>query len=218
LLIGNHYFPPDAKPENIFKYLRFLENYLDTYNFRVIMVGDINAPGFDWKSDLSLPNSYYCPKLKGDAIYISTCLRNLNQCIDTVGSSNRLDLICANLSDLRITPVNPGLIKPDNYYPPLIINMYLPFTICIQHYVYSYRKFSSEDYALLYSNLSIFDWFCVYGTTSVDSAVPCLNDAVQDATEHAIPRGVIHDNSKFPHWYSSTLKYYIRKNNYFYRL
>jgi hypothetical protein len=43
LLIGNHYFPPDVKPENITNYFRFLENCLDTHNFRAIMVGDINA-------------------------------------------------------------------------------------------------------------------------------------------------------------------------------
>jgi hypothetical protein len=197
-------------------YFRFLENYLDTHNFHVIMVGDFNAPGFDWKSGLSLPNSYYYSKLKGDAIYTSTCLLNLNQCTDNVGSSNLLDLIFSNLSDLRITPVDPGRIKPDNYHPPLITNIYLPFTTCIQNYVYSYRKFSSEDYALFY-NILTFDWSCVYGTTSVDSAVACLNAAVQDAMEHAIPRGVTNANSKFPNWYSNTLKYYIGKNNYFYR-
>jgi hypothetical protein len=44
------YFPPDTKPENIANYFRFLENELD---FRVIMFGDFNAPGFDWKNDLS---------------------------------------------------------------------------------------------------------------------------------------------------------------------
>jgi hypothetical protein len=54
----------------------------------------------------------------------------------------------------------------------------------------------------------------VYGTTSVDSAVACLNAAVQDAMKHAITRGVINANSKVPHWSSSTLKYYIRKNNF----
>jgi hypothetical protein len=57
------------------------------------MIGDFNAPGFDWKSVLSLPNSHYYSKLKGDAIYTSMCLLNLNQCIDIVGSSNLLDLI-----------------------------------------------------------------------------------------------------------------------------
>ncbi|PNF20040.1 hypothetical protein B7P43_G05817 [Cryptotermes secundus] len=217
LLIGNHYFPPDANPENIANYFRFLENNLDTHNFRVIMVGDFNAPGFDWKSGLALPNSHYYSKLKGDAIYTSTCLLNLNQCIDNVSGSNLLDLIFSNLSDISITPVDSGLIKPDNYHPPLIINICLSLATCIQNYKYSYRKFSSGDYALLYNNLSTYDWSCVYGTTSVDSAVAGLNAAVQDAMEHAIPRGIINTRMKFPHWYSSSLKYYIRKKNYFYR-
>jgi hypothetical protein len=57
------------------------------------MVGDFNALGFDWKSGLSLPNSHYYTKLKGDEIYTSTCLLNLYKCIDTVGSSNLLDLL-----------------------------------------------------------------------------------------------------------------------------
>jgi hypothetical protein len=95
------------------------------------MVGDFNTPGFDWTHGLSLPNSHYYSKLREDAIYTSTCLLNLNQCIDTVGSSNPLDLISSKLSDLRITPVDPGIIKPDNYHPPLLVNIYLPFATCI---------------------------------------------------------------------------------------
>jgi hypothetical protein len=55
------------------------------------------------------------------------------------------------------------------------------------------------------------DWSCVYGTTSVVSAVGCLNASVQDAMEHGIPRDIIKTKSKFSHWYSSSLKYYIRK-------
>jgi hypothetical protein len=143
------------------------------------------------------------------------CLLNLNQCIETAGSGNLLDLIISNLSDLDITPIYPGLIKPDNYHPPLTINIQLPFATYVQNYVYCYRKYSSGDYALLYNLLSNFDWSCVYGTTSVDSIVASLNAAVQDAMEYAIPRGVINTNSKFPHWYSNSLRYYISKKNYF---
>jgi hypothetical protein len=58
----------------------------------------------------------------------------------------------------------------------------------------------------------------VYGTTSVDSAVACFNAAVQDAMEQAIPYGILNSNSKYPHCYCSSLRYYIRKKNYFYRL
>jgi hypothetical protein len=93
LLIGNHYFPPDTKPGNIVSYFRFLENNLDTHNFRVIYGWGFQRSWFDWKSGLSLPNSHYYSELKGDAIYTSTCLLNLNQCIETAGSSNLLDLI-----------------------------------------------------------------------------------------------------------------------------
>jgi hypothetical protein len=61
-------------------------------------------------------------------------------------------------------------------------------------------------YYLLYNILPTFDWSCVYGTTPVDSAVACLSAAVQYAMEHAILRGISNANSKFPHWYSNTLK------------
>jgi hypothetical protein len=97
LLIGNHYFPPDIKPEIIGNYFRFSENKLNTYNFIVIMVGDFITPGFDLKRDLSLPKPHYYSKLKGGKIYTSTRL-----------------LI---LSDLCFIPVDPGLVKPHNYHP-----------------------------------------------------------------------------------------------------
>jgi hypothetical protein len=100
LFIGNQYFSPDAKPENIANYFRFLEHKLDTHNFRVIIVGDFNAPGCYWKRRLSLPNSHYYCKLKGEAIYTSACLLNQNQCIVTDHTRNLLDLIFSNLSDL----------------------------------------------------------------------------------------------------------------------
>jgi hypothetical protein len=209
LLIGNHYFPPDAKPENIARYFRFLEDNLDTHNFRVIIAG------FDWKRGLPLPNSHYYCKLKGEAIYTYMCLLNLNQCIVTDHTSNLLDLIFSNLSDLDITPVDPGLIKPDNYHSPLIINVSLPLSNCSQSVVSSYHKFSSGNYALLYHILSTTDWSCVYGTSSVDSAITCLNAVVQDALECAIPRSVINSHLKFPHWYSTSQRTYIKKKNYY---
>jgi hypothetical protein len=110
---------PDTKPEIIANYFHSLETTLDTHNFRVVMVGDSNSPGFDWKLGVCLPNSHYYSKLKGDAIYASTCLLNLSQCLDTVGNGNLLELAFSNLSDFGITQVDPRLIKPDNYHPPL---------------------------------------------------------------------------------------------------
>jgi hypothetical protein len=114
----------------------------------------------------------------------------------TVGNGNLLDLAFSNLNDLGITQVDPGLIKPDNYHPHLLINLDLPSTACTHNYGYFYRKFSSGNYVRLYNILSTFDWSSVYGASSVDFAVACLNAAVQDAMEQSIPSGIINSNLK----------------------
>jgi hypothetical protein len=114
--------------------------------------------------------------------------------------------------------VDPAIVKPDNYHhPPLIIDIYLSFATCTQNYKYSYRTFVSGDYTLHYNVLSTFKCSCVYGTTSVDAAVASVNAVVQDAMEQAICHGIISSQAKFPHWYSSSSRFYIRKKNYIYR-
>jgi hypothetical protein len=47
LLIDNHYFWPDVKIHIIKTYFGFLGNILDILNDRVLLVLDINIPGFD---------------------------------------------------------------------------------------------------------------------------------------------------------------------------
>jgi hypothetical protein len=54
----------------------------------------------------------------------------------------------------------------------------------------------------------------VYDTSSVDDAVASLNAIVQDAMEQVIPCGYTLE-SKFPHWFSNTARYYTVKKNYF---
>jgi hypothetical protein len=43
--------------------------------------------------------------------------------------------------------------------------------------------------------------------TGLVCIVASLNAAVQDAMEQAILRGIINFKSKFPHWYSGSLRY-----------
>lgn len=56
---------------------------------------------------------------------------------------------------------------------------------------------------------------CDYGTISVDVAVVRLNALIHDAKEQAIPCGIINSKTKFPHWRSVSLRFYIKKKNYF---
>jgi hypothetical protein len=213
LLIGNHYFPPDAKPQLITDYFHHLENMLDINNFHVILLRDFNAPGFNWRCGTSLPSSHHYSKLKGNAMYTSACLLGLGQLIEAADSPNLLDLVFANFSDLASAPADFGLIKPNAYHPPLIICTYL------QHFPSSptstpSRNFSAGDYILLYSTLSVCDWSDVYNSTSVDGAVARLSRTVHDAMEKSIPYSHA-QKSKFMPWFSKALRYYIAKKNYY---
>jgi hypothetical protein len=50
----------------------------------------------------------------------------------------------------------------------------------------------------------------MYETTSVDTAFASLNAAVSGIIEQAIPRGYSR-KTKFPPWFSHTLRYFIVK-------
>jgi hypothetical protein len=70
----------------------------------------------------------------------------------------------------------------------------------------------SYNYTLLYNLLSTYDWSNVYETTAVDTAVASLCAAVCGAMEQAISRAYS-CRSKFPCWFSYTLRHYIAKKN-----
>jgi hypothetical protein len=68
MFIDNHYFSPETKPEVITVYFYHHENILDPNNTRVILLGDLGAPGFNWEIGAPLLKCHYYSKLKGDAI------------------------------------------------------------------------------------------------------------------------------------------------------
>jgi hypothetical protein len=211
LLIGNHYFPPDTSVDTIKQYFCSL----DTYNFQVL-VGDFNVPGFDWKLGLSSSSSYYYIKLKGEAIYTSTCLLSLSQHNYSSNNGNLLDLIFSNVADFSVNYGVHSLVHPDVYHPPFVTELKLPTRRSNMLSGISFRKYSSGDYLMLYDTLSTYDWSSVYNETSVDAAVDRLTVAVTHAIAMSVPTGCT-NRCKFPVWFSSELKSYIRKKNYFYR-
>jgi hypothetical protein len=56
----------------------------------------------------------------------------------------------------------------------------------------------------------------VYSSSTLDATVDSFTNVILQAMNLAIPLGFI-TKSRFPHWFSHTLIYYFRKNNYFYR-
>jgi hypothetical protein len=131
-------------------------------------------------------------------------------------TDNSLDLFFTNLNRVGIFFVDAGVVKPDACHPPIVIEIPLGLRNSTSHHAHSYRKYASEDYSLLFSFLSNYDWSRVYNNNTVDAAVDSFTNVILQAMGLAIPQGFIR-KSRFPHWFSRTLVHYVRKKNYFYR-
>jgi hypothetical protein len=102
-----------------------------------------------------------------------------------------LDLVFANLFDLKLVPADSRLAMPDTYHPPFIIYVLLPHVHNNLNSDISYIISLVGMYTLLYSLLSTHDWSREYETTSVDTAVANLNATVRGAMEQEIPSLVL---------------------------
>jgi hypothetical protein len=84
------------------------------------------------------------------------------------------------------------------YHPPVVIGNTFPLVSHTQVCEFSYRKYTSGDYALLYNILSNYDWSCVYGASSVDSAVAIpRTQSVKDLGVYLDSRLHFHDHVNF---------------------
>jgi hypothetical protein len=122
LLSGNHYFTPDIKVDIITKYFNFSENSLDTLNYRVLLLGGLNLPDFDWNNGSPSPNCQFHTKISGDAIYSATCYLGFNQHNDPVNGLNLLDLVFSNFADISLSYIDQGLVHPDLLHSHFIID------------------------------------------------------------------------------------------------
>jgi hypothetical protein len=102
----------------------------------------------------------------------------------------------------------------NNYHPPLHLNLKLTVD-CQPAIMTPQRTYKHGDYLLLYTTLSNCDWSCVLNENSIDSAVHSLTARMSEAMNEAIP-SLIPNSSTFPHWFSTSLKYYIKKKNHFF--
>jgi hypothetical protein len=71
-------------------YFNSLENKLNTQNFRVVLLGNFNVPGYDWVSGLPHANTHYYTKLRGEVTHNAACFLGLTQYNLTTQSKNLL--------------------------------------------------------------------------------------------------------------------------------
>jgi hypothetical protein len=112
---------------------------------------------------------------------------------------------------------NYPVFAPDNCHPPLNLDFKLILDSQLT-FLTPQRNYGQGDYLLLYNTLSSYDWSCVFNENSVDSAVYNFTAivSVSETINETIPP-VEPKNSSFPHWFSKSLKNYIKEKNHFFK-
>jgi hypothetical protein len=103
------------------------------------------------------------------------------------------------------------MVAADNYHLPVILDFKLTFH-CQPTFLTLRHNYGQGDYLLLYNTLYNYDWSCVLNEDSVDSALCNFTASVSEAINEAIPF-IKPKSSPFPHWFSKSLIYYIKKKN-----
>jgi hypothetical protein len=123
LLTGNHYFLPNTDVKVTENYFNSLEIKLNPQNVRVVLLSDLNVPGFDWANGFPQANSHYYTKIRGDTVQSAACYLGLSQYNLTIQNKNLLDLVFANFSCINFTISDLDLVEPDAIHPSLVIDL-----------------------------------------------------------------------------------------------
>jgi hypothetical protein len=106
------------------------------------------VPKYNWISGTPLPNCHYYSKIKGYLTHATSCLLGLYQHNSSVPNSALLDLVLTNINDLRVSVSDFPMVAPDNYHPPLHLNLKL--TVDFQPAIMApERSYKHGDYLLL---------------------------------------------------------------------
>lgn len=201
LLISTHYLPCTIDTDLLENYSNFITDSIDISLYKIICLGDYNAPMFNWSLGISEnPNSY----IKKKSLIISALISNLglvqHNNLRINEEDNILDLVCSNFSDELKIIREDELIWLDYEHPSLLITLSLP--VFKKTFVPIVRKnYPKGNYGGLFLYLAHYNFS---DSTDPDVLVADVTEAVSNGIQNFIPDKVIRP-SKYPYWFSSNL-------------
>lgn len=213
------YIPP-SNPINIYSsFSDSVNEVLSTHNkAKVLITGDLNLPDVKWvKNNVGVMKPTGSLSTLEDFIISALCfLNNLNQFNSTCNEKGDLLDLCFSNVFFKYIFVDKAkdtlLIHPDNYHPPLAIDIKYPnrkpkyLNAEIKNsinYSFDYKK---GNYLAISNEINSIDWKSnLSDFQSINDALSYFYDKINDILQKHIPVRE-HKASLFPPWVSSELK------------
>jgi len=98
--------------DTLTQYFSCLENILDCYKFRILLLGDLNVPAVDWKFGLPSSSFHYYKKSNDEATYSPLSIHCLPQHNYSSNNGNLLELMLINIIIYKLIIQNEYDINP----------------------------------------------------------------------------------------------------------
>ncbi|CAF4867365.1 unnamed protein product [Pieris macdunnoughi] len=214
LHIGLVYIPPDSmQAERLETFISSFSHIMDTnISDNFIIVGDFNLPNINWTPLGPILLKKGTSKIQNvSEIFLNEInISGLKQHnVSSNSSNNVLDLILSNVS-IDSSTTDMALVKPDIYHPCLKIDatdLVLCKTIPKAQIKYNFRRANYEDINKALSNI---DWVKVLIGGTIDEVTGSFYVILDKIISSFVPKSRSIGRSKFPIWYSSSLKHIIK--------
>lgn len=216
LLIGTIYLPPDCPILTFSSYLDFLSVKLQSFTGYIVILGDFNAPGIDWKYHHSQNIVHHAIKNKAIHVLNFASALNLSQINQLVPDIQMLDLCFTNCDEFELSIANDPLVPEDRHHEALVLACE-PCALPRVSYRPSKPRYNKGDYLPLYNTVNKHNWAYFYSLNNVDDKVTYITETIQTAMSNCIPTSSP-KISMFPIWFSKTSIYLTKRKNHFHKL
>lgn len=215
-LIGTIYIPPDYKHSTVSKYLELLSDKLMSYKGNIIILGDFNVPGINWKHLHAQDITHHAVKNKADEVLKFATALNFTQINQLVPYTQMLDLCFVNSDVFELQFAEDPLVSEDRHHEALILAGdpgALP-----RFYHHSAKPiYSKGSYLPMFNLIKTHNWDKFYTLQLVDDKVLYLTQTMQNAMSSCIPTSTT-KTSSFPLWFSKLSIFLTKRKNHFHKL
>ncbi|XP_059053670.1 uncharacterized protein LOC131847957 [Achroia grisella] len=208
------YIPPNAKDEMYETVFTEIESVLPKYD-RFLICGDFNLNSAN--TNIRIRFEYL----------LSFCdLQQINCVCNSAGGMLDLVLVNASLSQITVRKEEDWLVPPDDYHPPLSIQVSDMFVHnkCVgsnvDSAVFTGWNFKKADFCNLYRFFENTCWDSIYEISDPDEAVSVFYKIIKDCINNCVPIKLRLSEPPryiYPVWYSDCTKRNIKLKAYHHR-
>lgn len=178
-------------------------------NEKVVIMGDFNLPGIEWKYTTDSTNVLTSTNLrdKNSIDFIETVsfcnLRQFNNLSNQ--HNNLLDLVLTNFCDVTVNSIDVPILPVDPHHPPFVVTINCKIDKPLDYKPTNILLFKRADYKKINDSLSAIDWRRIFRDLHIEEMINKFYSHINNIIELHVPTYKHNLNDNYPPWFDQRL-------------